>query len=185
MHWLLDFLLPSAKLTQRIKDAKWSPKLWLGWTILLVTSLTLNQRLSVQTFLCKRFWNVKHYTPACKLFNEYTMLYALLQIITYQGVGINACIFAFLPPSGYICCMHVCLGGAIEATLVSVLETNLACAQNGSLYQCSGSLESGGSSSSDAFLLTAHKDQPDNHLPEAHCVLSKDKEGLFVSLLLI
>lgn len=69
-------------------------------------------------------------------------------------------------------CMRVYLGIAAqtEATLISVLESNLACVQNGSLYQLGGSLpclESGGSrssGSSDAFLLTAQREQPHNHL---------------------
>lgn len=74
-----------------------------------------------------------------------------------------------------VLCMCVCLLGGTtqtEATLISVLESNLACVQNGSLYQLGGSLpclESGGSrsrssSSSDAFLMTAQREEPDDHL---------------------
>lgn len=39
-------------------------------------------------------------------------------------------------------CVSVCLGIATqtEATLISVLESNLACVQNSSLYQLGGSL---------------------------------------------
>lgn len=82
----------------------------------------------------------------------------------------------------------VCWGGVAtqtEATLISVLESNLACVQNGSLYQLGGSLpclESGGSSSSsDASLMTAWRAQPDDHLLQRPVVYwSRTRKRLFV-----
>lgn len=86
-------------------------------------------------------------------------------------------------------CLHVCvcLGIATqtEATLISVLESNLACVQNGSLYQLGGSLpclESGGSRSSDAFLMTAQREQPYNHLlqrPTVHWERTRKRLFMF------
>lgn len=89
-----------------------------------------------------------------------------------KGISMNARACAFPSLFLFVCvCVCVGWGGATqtEATLISVLESNLACVQNGSLYQLGGSvpcLESGGSrsSSSDAFLMTAQREQPDDHL---------------------
>ena len=105
-----------------------------------------------------------------------------------------------LSPSCSLLCVWVCVwwGGVAtqtEATLISVLESNLACVQNGSLYQLGGSLpclESGGSSSSssssnggDASLMTAPRATRRSPSPEAHCVPRKDKEETICVLLLM
>lgn len=91
----------------------------------------------------------------------------------------------------------VCDGGVAtqtEATLISVLESNLACVQNGSLYQLGGSLpclESGGSRSSrssgssssggDASLMTAPRERPDDHLLQRPAVCrGRTRKRLFV-----
>lgn len=83
---------------------------------------------------------------------------------------------------------HECTRGVAtqtEAALISVLESNLARVQNGSLYQLGGSvpcLESGGSSSSDVFLKTAPKEQAGDHLLQKLPVrCEKDKgEAIYV-----
>lgn len=75
-----------------------------------------------------------------------------------------------------------------EAPLISVLESNLACVQNGSLYQLGGSLprlESGGSkrgsSSSDAFLVTAEREQLEDHLLQRPTVCwGRTQKALFM-----
>lgn len=77
-----------------------------------------------------------------------------------------------------------------QATLISVLESNLARVQNGSLYQFGGSLpclESGGSrsSSSDAFLMTAQKEQANDHLLQRLNVTKDKQKTIYISLLLI
>lgn len=113
-------------------------------------------------------------------------------MITLIGVSISI----HMPVLFSSVCVCVCVcwrrgdGGATqtEATLISVLESNLASVQNGSLYQLGGSLpclESGGSSSSsssDAFLMTALKEQPDDHLLQRPTVCrGRTRRRLFMS----
>lgn len=122
--------------------------------------------------------NKRHFCQHCNA----QMLWSHCKQWLQRGVGINACTCAFL--SAYMC---VCLGIATqtEATLISVLESNLACVQNGSLYQLGGSLpclESGGSRSSDAFLMTAQREQPYNHLlqrPTVHWERTRKRLFMF------
>lgn len=99
----------------------------------------------------------------------------------YRYQGMCMCFSLFLA----VC---ECLGIATqtEATLISVLESNLACVQNGSLYQLGGSLpclESGGSRSrcgSDASLVTAEGASAQSPSPEARCAHRKDKQKTFL-----
>lgn len=123
------------------------------------------------------YFKARLFSPACKLLLE---LYVLMlwccdhcanNEFKRVSVSMHALVFFSLSLSVYVC---VWVGGEgvatqTEATLISVLESNLACVQNGSLYQLGGSLpclESGGSrsSSGDAFLMTALREQPDDRL---------------------
>ncbi len=116
------------------------------------------------------------------------MLWSLCKQRILKGISINARACAFLSLTPYVCvCVCVCVVGGrdatqTEATLIFVLESNLACVQNGSLYQLGGSLpclESGGSissgsiSSGDAFLMTAQREQPDDLLLQRPTIYAK------------
>lgn len=72
-----------------------------------------------------------------------------LKVLTIIGVR-RRCVCIHL-------CMRVRLGIATqtEATLISVLESNFACVQNGSLYQLGGSLPCLESACGHVFLVTA------------------------------
>lgn len=52
-------------------------------------------------------------------------------------------------------CVHLGIATQTEATLISVLESNLACVQNGSLYQLGGSLPCLQSAYGHVLLVTA------------------------------
>lgn len=120
-------------------------------------------------------------------------------VISVQTMDPKGYQYPCAPSRSLSLCMCVCDGGDVatqtEATLISVLESNLACVQNGSLYQLGGSLpclESGGSSSSgggggDASLMTALREQPDDHLLQrpAVCRGRTKEETICVLLLMI
>lgn len=120
------------------------------------------------------------FSAACKPFYWSFMFSCPNAVITLKAVSVS--MHTPVLSSASVCVFMCVLGVGwswgvatqTEATLISVLESNLASVQNGSLYQLGGSLpclESGGSSSSgsrggssDAFLVTALKEQADDHL---------------------